>query len=196
MSTPPPTLSPQLNLENERVETMGLLPAAMVTAMSQKKDGTLFGEKKSKVLMRGAKNAVVSPAALPHAPPPRRSLPPRVSGGPAQGTHGHAARRRNEGLSVRLCLLLGALCRGPLPVCVAPGLCTAFAPTHRTTHRTTPCVQAALAAAGMAFIDPEDDHVDEEEEKLLRLIKSVRYASVHLHIPYRAVLHSVGDCSW
>jgi hypothetical protein len=56
-------------------------------------------------------------------------------------------------------------------------------------------VQAALAAAGMAFIDPEDDHVDEEEEKLLRLIKSVRYASVHLHIPYRAVLHSVGDCN-
>ena len=31
----------------------------------------------------------------------------------------------------------------------------------------------ALADAGMAFIDPEDDNVDEEEEKLLRLIKSV-----------------------
>ena len=73
-------------------------------------------------------------------------------------------------------------------------ICT-HPPTH-PPHRTTPCVQAALAAAGMAFIDPEDDHVDEEEEKLLRLIKSVRYASVHLHIPYRAVLHSVGDCSW
>ena len=66
-------------------------------------------------------------------------------------------------------------------------------PTHRTTHRTTPCVQAALAAAGMAFIDPEDDHVDEEEEKLLRLIKSVRYASVH-SVP--RCLHSVGHCSW
>ena len=30
-----------------------------------------------------------------------------------------------------------------------------------------------LADAGMAFVDPEDDNVDEEEEKLLRLIKSV-----------------------
>jgi len=169
---------PQLNLENQRVETMGLLPAAMVTAMSQKKDGTLFGEKKSKVPMRCKEcSGLPRPAPSPTSPPP---LPPLVSGGAAQGTHGHAARRRNEGLSVILCLL-----RVPLSVRVAPGLCTVFAPTH-PDHPPYHPVQAALAAAGMAFIDPEDDNVNEEEEKLLRLIKSVRCASV-LYIPYRAV---------
>ena len=42
----------QLNLENQRVDTMAMLPPAVVTAMSRNKDGTLFGERKAKVVAR------------------------------------------------------------------------------------------------------------------------------------------------
>lgn len=42
----------QLNLENQRVDTLAMLPPAMVTEMSRNKDGTLFGERKAKVVLR------------------------------------------------------------------------------------------------------------------------------------------------
>jgi len=135
---------------------------------------------------------VVSPAALPHPAPPRRSLP------------SCQVVRRKERMGMPLddemkvipsdcaCCLVPCALAPCLSVWRLASVQHLHSPTH-TTHRTTPCVQAALAAAGMAFIDPEDDNVNEEEEKLLRLIKSVRYASVH-SVP--RCLHSVGDCSW